>query len=401
MQMDAPNSSSSDNISHLLENLQLNSDNNNTISSQVENSLISQNTQQMSTNNYRREIRFNDFQNSLHESPPLYSLWSGYYLDSREEPISQFGNWNHQQSIHYDHYDLEVQRLLEIALHQLFELMIDQERNKTLKVFMDSCNESQLQLIVEKIISQPESFLIASKNSCGLSVIKKLLRLIQKSSLMNQMLELISFLFFDMMIDKISHHIILDCLHLLDVEKRKVLYQVAIQHTMNLASHEQGYVSLNSFITLLRRPYRDDMLNLISTHAIWFAQDPWGNFVLQHVLELHNPLYNEKICSQLKGNYERISVQEAGSYVVQKCLQTPVGMSYAVKELIKSKKLLQIAKDKYGNYVVQSALEVTKSANSPLYQQLVGKLQQHMDVLKHTHFGKHVFNKINNVSLGR
>lgn len=220
---------------------------------------------------------------------------------------------------------------------------------------------------MDKIISQLESFLVVSRNSCKLSVIKKLLHLIQKSPLMNQMLTLISFLFFDLMIDKISHHIILNCLRLLDVEKKKVLYQIGIKHAMNLASHEQRYMSLNNFITFLKRPHRDDILNLISTHAMWFAQDPWGNFVLQHVLELHNHLYNDKICSQLKGHYERISMQEVGSYLVQKCLETPIGMSYVIKELIQNNKLSQIAKDKYGNCVVQSALEVTKTMNRPLH----------------------------------
>lgn len=153
----------------------MNFNNNNTVESQVRNSSILSTTQQMFANNDCHEIRFSDIQNSVHEFPPSYSLWSGDYLGIRrkllqglcsanyrgthtpsyinylnegffnnqgmnfnEEPVSQFGNWIHHQSIHSNHCVLEVKRILEIILFHLFELMIDQELNKALKGFMNS-----------------------------------------------------------------------------------------------------------------------------------------------------------------------------------------------------------------------------------------------------------------------
>lgn len=68
-------------------------------------------------------------------------------------------------------------------------------------------------------------------------------------------------------------------------------------------------------------------------------------------------------------------------------------MDYVVNAFLKYDKLWQIARDQFGNYVIQTALKVTKRANSSLHQQLLAKLTQHRSELEYG-FGKRVLNLI-------
>ena len=83
------------------------------------------------------------------------------------------------------------------------------------------------------------------------------------------------------------------------------------------------------------------------------------NYVLQHVLGLDDPQVTNKICLRLKGHYAQLSSQKGGSYVVEKCLNS-VGMNYVIEDFLSYNRLCQLARDRFGNYVIQAALKATK-----------------------------------------
>lgn len=86
------------------------------------------------------------------------------------------------------------------------------------------------------------------------------------------------------------------------------------------------------------------------------------NYVVQHVLGLGDLKYSEKICSLLKGKFEELSLLRCGSHLVEKCLKSPGMAHYVVDDLLKisDHQFLHLARHKYGNFVIQQALRVTK-----------------------------------------
>lgn len=70
-------------------------------------------------------------------------------------------------------------------------------------------------------------------------------------------------------------------------------------------------------------------------------------------------------------------------------------MVHVVTVLVKYEKLSQVARDQYGNYVIQTALKTTKRVNSPLHQVLVSKLIQNRNGLVFG-FGRKVLTLIDN-----
>ncbi|GAY35375.1 hypothetical protein CUMW_015920, partial [Citrus unshiu] len=148
--------------------------------------------------------------------------------------------------------------------------------------------------------------------------------------------------FKDMMFSKEASSVIIKCLETLDEQQNEVLYLAAMNHFRELATHVRGCVSLNNFINEMRGPRRGQLLDLISSHAEFLSKDPSGNYVVQHVLGLGDLKYSEKICSLLKGKFEELSLLRCGSH------------------LISDHQFLHLARHKYGNFVIQQALRVTK-----------------------------------------
>lgn len=91
------------------------------------------------------------------------------------------------------------------------------------------------------------------------------------------------------------------------------------------------------------------------------ASLPFRNFVVQHAVCLKNPIYSRKICENLKGHYVQLCGKKFGSHLVEKCIEScPSGMTYAIAEILEKNKALELARNEYGNYVIQKALEITE-----------------------------------------
>ena len=68
-----------------------------------------------------------------------------------------------------------------------------------------------------------------------------------------------------------------------------------------------------------------------------------------------------KLISQFKGNYVPLSMQKFSSHVVEKCLKHfEETRPRIIRELLSVSHFEQLLQDPYANYVIQSALAVTK-----------------------------------------
>lgn len=82
---------------------------------------------------------------------------------------------------------------------------------------------------------------------------------------------------------------------------------------------------------------------------------------MQYVIELKDPSAIGNLLSQFKGHCVQLSVQKFSSHVVEKCLKHLVeSRSQIVTELLSVPHFEQFLQDPFANYVIQSALAVTK-----------------------------------------
>jgi len=85
------------------------------------------------------------------------------------------------------------------------------------------------------------------------------------------------------------------------------------------------------------------------------------NYVVQYIIELKIPAASAQLTSQFEGHYVHLATQKFSSHVVEKCLKfIDDSRARIVYELLSVSHFEQLLQDPYANYVIQSALEVTK-----------------------------------------
>lgn len=86
------------------------------------------------------------------------------------------------------------------------------------------------------------------------------------------------------------------------------------------------------------------------------------NYVLQHMVGLNIPVFTSMLVRQLQGNFASLSCNKYGSNVVEKCLNESGEdvSTQIILELIRSPNSSLLLIDPYANFVIQSALKVSK-----------------------------------------
>ncbi|XP_042503609.1 putative pumilio homolog 8, chloroplastic [Macadamia integrifolia] len=111
------------------------------------------------------------------------------------------------------------------------------------------------------------------------------------------------------------------------------IFEVAKRSCLNLAVHSQGCLTLNTCIDHMIEDHKRELLDIIKENSVFLAQDPYRNYVVQHVLRIHYPGVNGRICHKLQEFYVRLSMQKSGSHVVETCAISG-GIVYVVNDLV-------------------------------------------------------------------
>lgn len=84
--------------------------------------------------------------------------------------------------------------------------------------------------------------------------------------------------------------------------------------------------------------------------------------MVQYILDLGLSWASTEVMTRLEGNYPYLATQKFSSNVVEKCLKlaSEDSRNRIVRELMLSPRLGHLLQDPYANYVVQSALTVSK-----------------------------------------
>ncbi|KAG2407576.1 Pumilio-like protein [Vigna angularis] len=133
----------------------------------------------------------------------------------------------------------------------------------------------------------------------------------------------------------------------------------------------------------------DEILESVFT----LAQDQYGNYVAQHVLEKGRPQERSQIISKLSGHIVQLSQHKFASNVVEKCLEygDSTERQLLITEIVGHDKphdnLLTMMKDQFANYVIQRILEICSESQRAV---LLSRIRLHAHALKKYTYGKHI-----------
>ncbi|EOA14936.1 hypothetical protein CARUB_v10028279mg [Capsella rubella] len=265
-----------------------------------------------------------------------------------------------------------------ISFQWIFDLMtISEGDGRRFKDVISTFDMSKLEKIVSMLTSDSDYFMEVARNKFGS---KNMQRLMGKSDYMDTFFyKAITRIFVQVMTDKYASYVGIQGTRVFQQDKKELIYEFTLRHALHLACDQHGCIALNEIITDLdHRDYRNQLLDIVANNAVWLSNDPYGNFVVQHVLELRDMRCTRNIAVNLRGHYVDLSFRKYGSYIVDKVLKAGGSvMEDVVLVLVKCKgeKLMRLARSEYGNFVIRNALLLTMNYMTPdLFYALVNKL---------------------------
>ncbi|CAN8291081.1 unnamed protein product [Cochlearia groenlandica] len=132
----------------------------------------------------------------------------------------------------------------------------------------------------------------------------------------------------------------------------------------------------------------DQILRLIGIHALYLIKETeMGNWVVQAALNIENKECNLFISCGLQCHYLELSFLERGSKILGKLLEqrtTIVPLVSILIEIVKCDEdtLVRLAKDEYGNVVLEKTMELAKIYRPDLFCDFVEKFRPFLDRLR-------------------
>ncbi|KAG2585052.1 hypothetical protein PVAP13_6KG357100 [Panicum virgatum] len=139
------------------------------------------------------------------------------------------------------------------------------------------------------------------------------------------------------------------------------------------------------------------IIDEILQSACILAQDQYGNYVTQHVLERGKSHERSQIITKLAGQVVTMSQNKFASNVIEKSFQHGdiVERDLLIRQIVEQTEgndnLLAMMKDQYANYVVQKILETCNESQREL---LLSRVKGHLQALRKYTYGKHIVSRV-------
>jgi hypothetical protein len=167
-------------------------------------------------------------------------------------------------------------------------------------------------------------------------------------------------------------HVVQCCLEALPENSITFLYDELIKSLFEVATHRHGCCVIQRCIEVASHDRRLVMKDLVEERGLELMLDPFGNYVVQRVLNLFQGEDSRKLCSAITGQVAKLSCHKFSSNVIESCLKVAPDdlKTRFVQELIEAEAFKDLMADRYANYIVQRALLVAVGEQA---QQLVDR----------------------------
>jgi len=163
--------------------------------------------------------------------------------------------------------------------------------------------------------------------------------------------------------------------------------EVLAVNVVGFATDHYGLRVLKATFDSARQQNLKKLNEAIIEHTNSLAENQYGNYIIQHLLDVGPKEVSDKIINKMIGRFVRYSKQKFSSNVVEKCLKHSVThydnitdwIEIIVKELLLCAK--ELISDKYGNYCLQTALNCIQK-NPPLVSKFITQVRPHLEHLR-------------------
>ncbi|VVA92164.1 unnamed protein product [Arabis nemorensis] len=295
----------------------------------------------------------------VHRKIALFEIQGYVYLMAKDQHGCRY-----LQRIVEDGTVLDAMIIFNEVIPHVVELMMDPFGNYLIQKLLHVCNEQQRTQIILTVTSEPRQLIRISLNAYGTRVLQRLVESIKTRNQISMVKSALRPGFLTLIRDLNGNHVIQRCLECLSTEDNQFIFDNATKFCIDIATHRHGCCVLQKCIAYSTGQRREKLITEISRNSLFLAQDPYGNYAVQFVIELREFSAISMVLAQLKGHYVELSMQKFSSHLVERCLtHCPESRPQIVLELISVPHFDHLIQDPYANFVIQAALAVTKSFN--------------------------------------
>ncbi|XP_047172069.1 pumilio homolog 4 [Vigna umbellata] len=273
-------------------------------------------------------------------------------------------------------------------------LMTDVFGNYVIQKFFEHGTESQRKELASQLSGH---VLPLSLQMYGCRVIQKALEVVDGDQ-QGQMVSELNGAIMKCVRDQNGNHVIHKCIECVPQDKIQFIVSSFYGQVVALSTHPYGCRVIQRVLEHCddlntQQIIMDEIMQSVST----LAQDQYGNYVIQHIVEHGKPHERTAIINKLAGQIVKMSQQKFASNVIEKCLAfgSPEERQILVNEMLgtsdENEPLQAMMKDPFGNYVVQKVLETCDDRSLEL---ILSRIKVHLNALKRYTYGKHIVSRV-------
>jgi len=178
-----------------------------------------------------------------------------------------------------------------------------------------------------------------------------------------------------------GHFVVLRMLQKFPYQATKFIDDAILANCLQIGTDHHGLRVVKAVVACRRPADLTRLFKQISRLAIKLVENQYGNYVVQSVLDVCSHAVATSIKMKMEGKYMRLSKQKFSSNVIEKCLKQSGShwRSIVINELCEQPGVSELLRDRYGNYVLQTALSV---ASGPQVQQIMQSITPHLPTLR-------------------
>ncbi|ETL46560.1 hypothetical protein, variant [Phytophthora nicotianae P10297] len=194
-------------------------------------------------------------------------------------------------------------------------------------------------------------------------------------------------------IDSNGNHVIQRALQFMKPEYNQFVFDAVCKECTTVGTHRHGCCVLQRCLDAANKTQKAEVIEQVERQAMKLMQDPYGNYVVQYVLDSCTAEEAFGVIMKPLGHIYELSVQKFSSNVIEKCLEKAperVRQKY-IAEITNCPKMNKMLQDQFANYVVQRALCVCAEEQCLL---LVKAIRPHLAAMKNTSGGRRITARI-------
>ena len=230
-------------------------------------------------------------------------------------------------------------------------------------------------------------------NQHGTRALQKMIEFISTSSQIKMIIDAFASQVVDLIQDLNGNHVIQKCLNHLKAEDAQFIFDAVGSQCIIVGTHRHGCCVLQRCIDHASGQQKVNLVRQITANSFHLVQDPFGNYVVQYILDLNEPSFTNPLCLGFQTKIAELSKQKFSSNVIEKCIRCADmdTKRVMIEELMESEELEKLMRDSYGNYVIQTALEF---APPDLCVHLIEAMRPILPGIRQTPYGRRIQSKV-------